>query len=272
MKMIVLGGDERFVCLAKALEKDGHGVFPMAMEKALPVAGPPDYLGTEAVILPLPGEKEGRLNSPLSEGNHALLPILENFPEGTKVFAGMAGENLAQFCRERGLELYDYYKREDFQIKNALLTAEGALGLMLGLDGLALSGRRAVLVGFGRIARLLAPRLSAMGMSVLVLARKAEQRALAEAMGFEASGMGSLDGGADFIINTVPAPVIGVELLERAEKAHLIELASAPGGFIMEDVENLGRKIVKASALPDKWARVSAAEAIKDTIYNMLEE
>ena len=272
MKTVILGGDERFVCLAKALEKDGHGVFPMAMEKVLPMAGPPDYEGTQAVILPLPAEKNGLLNSPLSEGEHSLLPLLENFREGTKVFGGMAGSALREFCRLRGLELYDYYAREDFQINNALLTAEGALGLMLGLDGLALSGRRAVLVGFGRISRLLAPRLAAMGMRILVMARKAEQRALAEAMGFAASDIGPFEGGADFVINTVPAPVIGAEILAAAGRAHLIELASAPGGFILEDAENLGASIVKASALPDKWARISAAEAIKDTIYNMLEE
>ena len=272
MNMVILGGDERFVCLAKALEKDGHNVFPMAMEGVLPVAGPPDYMGTQAVILPLPAEKGGFLNSPLSEGGHRLLPLMEGFEAGTQVFAGMAGEELREFCRRRGLVLRDYYKREDFQIKNALLTAEGALGLMLGLDGFCLSGRRAVLVGFGRIGRLLSPRLGAMGMSVRVLARKSEHRALAEAMGFEAGNIEAFAGGADFLINTVPAPIIGEEILQAAAGAHLIELASAPGGFILEDAENFGGKIVKASALPDKWSRISAAGAIKDTIYNMLGE
>ena len=270
--MMIMGGDARFVSLCALLEREGHRVFPLAMEKALPVQGPPDYCGTEAVILPLPAEKGGALNSPLSDGTYSVRELLEPLRPGTRVLGGMAGETLREYCRERGLILRDYFCREDFQIKNALLTAEGALGLLLGLDGRALMGRRALIVGFGRIGRLLAPRLAAMGMGVGVMARSAEQRALAEAMGCAALRMGETEKGWDFVLNTVPASVFGKEELSALKGAAIIELASAPGGFDEKAAAGLGINIVKAPGLPAKWAEDSAAEAIRDTILNMLEE
>lgn len=269
---MIIGGDRRFVSLWAMLEKDGHRVFPMAMEKALPLQGPPDYMGTEAVILPLPAEKEGALNSPLSEGKHSLCRLLEPFAPGTKVFGGMVGETLREYCRERGLVLYDYFAREDFQIKNALLTAEGAAALLLGLDERSLMGRRALIVGFGRIGKLLAPRLQALGLRVSVMARSAAQRAWAEAMGCEGLKMGELEGSFDFVLNTVPAVVFGEGELRRLGDAALLELASAPGGFDEKAALALGKNIVKAPGLPAKWAEASAAEAIRDTMYNILEE
>ncbi len=268
----MMGGDERFAILCRLLEKDGHGVFPLALDKLLPVAGPPDYAGTEAVILPLPAEKAGLLNSPLSPGAYKLRELLEHLRPGTKVFGGMVGESLREYCGERGLVLHDYFQREELQIKNALLTAEGALGLLLGLDGRCLMHRRVLIVGFGRIGKLLAPRLQALGASVSVMARSATQRAWAGAMGCEALKMGEPEGGFDFVLSTVPAVVFGEEELRKLGDALLVELASAPGGFDEKAAERLGKNIVKAPGLPGKWAVSSAAEAIRDTIYNMLEE
>ncbi len=269
MRVLIMGGDARFLRLGELLERDGHRVFHIAMEKALPVQGPPDYEGSEAVILPLPAEKAGLLNSPLSEGRHNVKTLLAPLRPGTKVFAGMVGEELGEYCRERGLVLHDYFKREDFQVKNALLTAEGALGLLLGLDGRGLMGRRALIVGFGRIGRLLAPRLQALGLAVSVMARSASQRAWAEAMGCTPMKIGEKAAGFDFVLNTVPAALFGEKELGEMGGAALIELASAPGGFDEEAAEKLAKNIVKAPGLPSGWAEISAAEALRDTIYNI---
>lgn len=272
MKMIIMGGDSRFVRLAELLERDGHGVFPLGMEGALPMQGPSDYSGTEAVILPLPAEKDGYLFAPLSREKRSLIELLEPFKPGTKVFAGMAGQELREYCRRRGLSIFDYFRREEFQVKNALLTAEGALGLLLGLDGGKLSGRRALIVGFGRIGKLLVPRLQALGLELSVMARSPSQRAWAEAMGCKALKFGESSEGFDFVLNTVPAVVFGEEELRGFGDASLIELASAPGGFCEESAARLSKNIINGRGLPGRWAEDSAAEAIRDTIKNILEE
>ena len=272
MKIIIIGGDERMVQLYKMLTKDGHSVFPVAMERALPLQGPPDWAGAELAILPLPAERGGRLNTPLSEGEYCASDFLALLPEGCRVFAGMAGEKLRESCLRRGLIPEDYFLREELQVKNAALTAEGALGLLLGADGRSLAGRRVLICGFGRIGRLVGLRLKAVGAELCVAARSAADRAWAEAMGFAAVKLGEVSGEYDFVLNTVPAPVLGRRELERVGRAILVELASAPYGIDRSAAEELGLRLIMASGLPALTAPESAAEAIKDSIYNILEE
>ncbi len=267
MKGLIIGGDERFPHLWKMLTEEGHGFFPLAMEKVLPMEGPVDYLGIEQVILPLPAQRFGNLNAPLSEKVHKLEDFLIRLRPGTVVWAGMANGELKDLCKEKGLILMDYFTSEALQQKNAMLTAEGAIALMLSYDGKCLCGRSALITGFGRIARLLAPRLRALGMEVTVAARSAADRAAAEAMGLESikidfSGKRKWD----FVLNTVPAVIFKREELPNFASSVLIELASPPYGFDMACAKELGIKVELASALPSRFNPISAAEAIKDAI------
>ena len=75
-----------------------------------------------------------------------------------------------------------------------------------------------------------------------------------------------------FVLNTVPAPIFGRDEIAAFGGAKLIELASAPYGFDFAAAETLGREITLASGLPSRFAPKAAAEAIRDTIFNMLEE
>ena len=272
MNFVLMGGDGRSVALCRLLERAGHGAFPMALDSALPLQGPPDWQHCDGVILPLPAERGGFLNAPLAPGKLSLAGVLEAVPPGTAVFAGMAGESLRSLCSERGLPLFDYYAREELQVKNALLTAEGALSLLLSADDRAICGRRVLISGFGRIARTLAPRLSALGCRVTVAARSPEQRSWAEAMGCAAVCLEATAGDWDYVVNTVPYVLFDREKLAAMGKPTLLELASAPGGFDLAGAEELGLRLISAPGLPGKTAPESAAEAVMDTIFNMLEE
>lgn len=73
MKFAVVGGDRRSALLCALLSRDGHKVYSFALEKAelpeeVPRAGCLQgcVYGADCVILPVPAEKGGLLNSPLS--------------------------------------------------------------------------------------------------------------------------------------------------------------------------------------------------------------
>lgn len=267
MNFIIMGGDTRARYIYEMLLESGHGAFPLALEKELPVLGPPDYRGCHGVILPLPAEREGYLNAPLSVEKHSAAELLAPLCPGTAVFAGMAGESLRQICRERGLPLFDYYVREELQLKNAALTAEGAMELLR-----PRAGQRVLISGFGRIASLLAQRLLAAGAEVTVAARSALQRARAEAMGCAAVDMGKWGGDYAAVVNTVPAAVFSGADIAAFPDAMLLELASAPYGFDFAAARAQGREIVLAPGLPAKHNPKAAAKAVLDTIFSMLEE
>lgn len=71
---------------------------------------------------------------------------------------------------------------------------------------------------------------------------------------------------ADFVVNTVPLPHLCVGDFPAAV---CLELASPPYGF---EPGSIGSAVLDGAALPGRYAPESAAQAILDTIYEMLEE
>ena len=275
MNFAVFGGDDRIVRLCGLLRADGHFVRPYALEGKLPCAASPEEAlrSADAVIFPLPCEKGGVLNAPFSAEQHAFPALLASAPPGLPVLAGKAPEALRSVCRRQKLALHDYFLREDFTLRNAELTAEGALGLLLQGDN-ALRGSRVLIVGFGRIGRLLAVKLRALGAEVTVAARKSEDRLLAECLGCKAIPLSLAAGDLrwDAVVNTVPSQIFGAAELEKFGSARMIELASPPYGFDFEAVAAVGKQIDLASGLPGKTAPAAAAAAVRDAIYAIMEE
>ena len=162
-----------------------------------------------------------------------------------------------------------YARREEYQIAIARLTAEGAIALLRPETGL--SGAHILLLGYGRIARLLARELQKPSALVTAAARSGEQRAWAEAEGIEALPLDALSGALDrfdVIIGTIPAPVLTEPLLALVRKdALLLELASAPGGIDAAAAHERGLRYIRAPGLPAKYAPERAAVILRDAVY-----
>lgn len=162
-----------------------------------------------------------------------------------------------------------YAHLEEYQIVNAQLTAEGAVALLRPETGL--SGAHVLLLGYGRIARLLARELQKAGALVTAAARSGEQRAWAEAESIEALPLDALSGALDrfdVIIGTIPAPVLTEPLLALVRKdALLLELASAPGGIDAAAAHERGLRYIRAPGLPAKYAPERAAVILRDAVY-----
>ena len=159
---------------------------------------------------------------------------------------------------------------------NAVPTAEGALQLAMESTDRTLHDSRCLIIGYGRIGRLLADRLLSLGAEVTVSARKYGDLAWIEAWGCHSLRTGALTGQLDrfdLIFNTAPALILdGARLREVREDCVILELASAPGGVDLAEAGRLGRQVIQAPGLPGKVAPRSAAAAIRDSVYHILEE
>ena len=276
----VAGGDPRQAALAALLADDGHSVHTYALERGEGTACEPSMAGADradCVVLPLPAAgPDGRLNAPLAAKGHELEEVLDALRPGQLVCAGMAGEGLEGMARERGLVLRDYFAREELAVMNAVPTAEGALQIAMEELPITIHDARALVIGFGRLGRALAPRLRALGARVWVCARRYEQRAAAESMGLGSEGTDRLPDwlcSYDLVFNTVPAQVLGVEeLAALKERALVIDLASRPGGVDMDAAAALWVRVIWALSLPGKVAPVTSGRYIKNTIYHIMEE
>ncbi len=275
MILFLIGGDRRQLYLMRLLEEDGHTVFHWGLgqkqEASLNSAVVADF-----VILPLPVSRDGvHLNLPLSEETLPLEELWKRLGKATVLGGKISAEQRVMAAGE-GVELLDYFDREEVQVKNALLTAEGAICEAMAATDTAIHGARVLLLGHGRIARILAHHLRALGAEVSVAARRSSQRSWAEVFGCQALRMEEMEkllGNFDMIFNTVPTRLLGREQLQKINPSCLlVELASVPGGIDGEEARELGRRYLVARALPGRHAPMSAAAVLRDSIYDILRE
>jgi dipicolinate synthase subunit A len=139
-----------------------------------------------------------------------------------------------------------------------------------------LLGMPCLVLGFGRIGKLLSHRLRGMGAEVTATARRPEDLSWIRAYGFRDLETERLEGKLGqfrLVFNTVPAPVLTGELLaELPEGCLCVDLASAPGIDSVSAAER-GVSLVWARSLPGRYVPAAAARAIWDTVrYMILEE
>lgn len=277
----VLGGDMRQAKLAELLSDDGHTVHTWALERAEEIASPEPELTevhrADCVVLPLPAAGEGgRLNAPLSRQRVELETVLDALRPGQVVCAGKVTPELAEMAQARKLRLFDYFEREELAVANAVPTAEGAVQIAMEELPVTIHGSRVLVLGFGRLGKLVAHRMHAMGARVSVSARKWADLAWAEAYGYTAEPMEQLDGylcGYDLVVNTAPARVLDAGRLSELHPGCLVvDLASKPGGVDLEEAAEQGVRVIWALSLPGKVAPVTAGKIIRDTIYHILNE
>ncbi len=138
-----------------------------------------------------------------------------------------------------------------------------------------LSGKVLGVLGFGRIGKLLAHRLLGLGAQVTVAARKAEDRVWARSLGCETLHPGKLDGQlGEFqaVFNTVPTLLLDGALLAQLREDCLCNDLASQDGLDYDAADQLHIRAMRARGLPGKVAPVTAAMAIRDTIYHILEE
>lgn len=279
----VVGGDLRQVELARLLMDDGHWVQTYAMERRpspSPLPGSDTLAGIETadcVILPLPlAAEDGMLNAPLSERKVSVRTVLDQLRPGQMVCAGRVSAPVAQYARSRGVRMLDYFEREELAVMNAVPTVEGALQIAMEELPTTLFGTRVLVIGFGRLGRLLAHRLRGLGARVTVSARKYADLAWIEALGCCSEHTEQLDGwlgGYGLVINTVPALVLDrARLHDLDEGALVIDLASRPGGVDYVAASELGVKALHALSLPGKVAPATSGKIIRDTILHLWQE
>lgn len=283
MKFAVIGGDRRAALLCRLLAADGQRVHSYALEHAelppeIPKAGCLQgcLYGADAVVLPTPAEKSGLLNAPYAAAPCPMDTLIETLWPGQLLCGGLLGEERRRAAVKGGVTVRDFMATPAFVTANAAVTAEGAVGLLLQESERTLMGSRALVCGWGRIGRALAPRLRALGAQVTVAARDAAQRAEARSCGCEALAYEALAAalpGFAYIVNTVPARVLPDALLCCVpEGALLLELASPPGGFDRTTAENLGLQVLAAPGLPGRSAPWAAAMLMREAIYDYLGE
>ena len=279
----IAGGDLRSVYLAKSLIKEGHEVKVFALEGTnLPenaeyIEKTEEFEKAKIVILPLPcSDGEGFLKTAFSKERIKLSEIVEHLQKGSVLMGGLLPEEIVSMAEKRGVSVCDYYFREEFAVRNAALTAEAAAATLMEMLTESISTVPVLVLGHGRIGRLLSAILKALDAKVTVAARRFSELAWIRSEGMMPLEFRLLDeeiGNFKVVFNTVPAPVLTKEKLVLMDRnALIIDLASEPCGTDFAAAEELGITAKKALGLPGKFAPKTAGEILKETVLNVLSE
>ena len=277
----MLGGDARELSLAQELAVLGATVktlgLPAEGENIIACSMPEECLnGANALILPVPGVKENmRLVSVYLEHPPEITgELLALLPRGAPVLVGIAREPLRRLVQQAGLNLVELMQMDDVAILNSIPSAEGAVQMAMEKLPITIHGSRCLVLGFGRTAQTLAQLLDAMHAQTTVVARNPAQLARAEAMGLHTihiSELGNCLQQPNVIFNTIPAPVITVDILTRLTPTTLIiDLASAPGGTDFTAAQRLGIEALLAPGLPGKVAPRTAGLLLARVVPRVL--
>ncbi len=279
----VIGGDTRQLYAAHYLISSGfdvkiyaceHGKFKNDINLAENLT---EALNAQTILLPLPVSKNaGLLNTPLSSREIMLKEITDAISEEQLIYLGMGQQSLIKHLKAKTDFVFDYFKNEEFILKNAKLTAEGIVSIIFERLPVSVVGLKTAITGFGRIGAFTADILNKLGADVTVFARNPLQLTKAVLQGTKALNLTQLNAPAnnfECIINTIPARVINEEFVKNSDADCLfIEAASAPYGINFESCDKYNRNLVKAFSLPGKTVPKSAGIVIGQTIENHLLE
>lgn len=283
----IIGGDLRIIKLAKMLAEDGNMVYTYGLEKAEELKGVENIKfceklnkaikeDVEIVIGPIPFSSNGtQINAPFSNNEISIRELMHQL-NAKILIAGTITPDVYDMANDEYIEIIDIMKREELAVLNTISTAEGAIEIAIANTNKILHGSDILILGFGRIGKVLARKMAGLSAKVTCAARKDEDLAWIRAYGHRATNINTLGENLskyDIIINTVPHLVLTKERLENVkDDCLLIDLASNPGGIDKKVAKDRNLKLIWALALPGKVAPITTAEFIKDTIYNVLKE
>ena len=211
--------------------------------------------GADIALFPIPGiAADGALFAPAAP--ERIIPDAESLSGMRKpahIILGWADPKLKAHCERLGIALHEYEWDQDLMLLRGPAIVEGMLKVLIENTDITIHKSSICLVGQGTIGSLVTRTLIGLGAHVHVAARNAVQRAAGYAAGAESHELGELGEvlpGMDIVVSSVPARVLGRDLLERLPKhALLVDLAAPPGGIDRDAAQALGLKFVWARGL-----------------------
>jgi dipicolinate synthase subunit A len=263
----IVGGDRREQEIARLAAATGAKVraygFPW-LEKGIKdvtrVSDPAAALnGANIALFPIPGmSAAGALFAPSAP--EPIVPdrtMLAGMRAPAHILLGWANDALKAHCQALSIELHEYEWDVELMLLRGPAIVEGMLKAIIENTEITIHKSRVCVVGQGTIGFLVTRYMVALGAYTRVAARNAVQRAAAHTAGAETHPLEELESLApnlDTIISTVPAQIVGRQVLQRLpDHALLIDLAAPPGGIDRAAAKDLGLKFV--------WARGMGSRA-----------
>jgi dipicolinate synthase subunit A len=263
LEIAIVGGDEREREIARLAAATGATVraygfpWPEAGIEGVTRSHSAEEAvrGARYLLFPIPGlGDDGSLYAPA-----APVPVVPDesllgaATPGAHTILGAADDRLRAAAAAAGVVLHEYEHDKELMLLRGPAIVEGALAAAIGATDVTIHASEVAVVGQGTIGSLLTRTLVALGARVHVFARNPVQLAAAHAAGATPHPLKELPHSAPrlaILFSTVPAPVVGRDVLQRlGPGAVVLDLAAPPGGVDLETARELGVTSIWARGL-----------------------
>lgn len=259
MNILILGGDRRMAVAAHELKQKGYDVDTIGLFEG----DRGNVKNADVLLFGVPTTRDRKTVFCPETKREIPLDIAKSAKENALLLTcGYKFDN--DNC-------IDYLRLDDFCLLNAVPTAEGAIARAINDTDFTLWSADVLVIGNGRVGRVLAERLAALKCNLTVSARKPSDFALLSAMGVKHIHTDSVAQNAhrfDIIFNTVDVHLF--DSFENLKNAYLYDLSSK--GCIDFDVaKSHGIRAEKLPAIPGKIAPITAGKIIAQTVIRILD-
>ncbi|MBQ0111221.1 MAG: hypothetical protein KBS41_04785 [Oscillospiraceae bacterium] len=264
--ILVMGGDTRQSLLSQKLNKMGYNTAPFEIGLTKR-----DF---DRIILPYPTTKDGEnLFAPLLNKTVSLESIYKYVKKGGMILGGNMPKS---FIKNSDYTFTDYAKNEKLLYKNAMLTAQAAISLIINRTKKPIYKSKILVIGLGRIGSLLTDYLKSLGANLTAVtgdSKKIECYSLMGIKTVKSEEILTVLNNQDIIVNTSPNILLSGENLKAVNQDTIyFELASPPYGIDLKAAQKMSLQYEIASGLPGKYFPESACKYILEAILPYLGE
>ena len=219
----------------------------------------------DIVLLPVPTTRDGKnIFCPQTNKIISLDIMKKAKPECLILSCG---------CNFDNPNCIDYLKLDEFCLLNAVPTAEGAIAKAINDTPFCLWKSRVLIIGYGRVAKILTDRLTGLKCDVTVSARKKSDFACLDALGIKhikTTDVALSAKNFDIIFNTIDVKLWENDL-DSLKNCYLYDLSSC-GCLDFNIAEEIGIKAAKLPGIPGKTAPSTSGKIIAQTVNNLIGE
>ncbi len=260
MNILVIGGDFRMNIALSELKKQGYSVDSLGLTNN----DTGKIEDADIVLLPVPTTRDGKnIFCPQSDKIIPLDILNKANPHSLILSCGYNFES--KNC-------IDYLNRDDFCLLNAVPTAEGAIARAVSDTPFCLWQSKVLVIGCGRVAKILIDRLKAFKCNLTASARKSADFAYLESLDIKhihTNDVAKLADEFDIIFNTIDVPIFNE--YDNLKNCYLYDL-STKGCIDFEAARTLGINAVKLPGIPGKTAPHTAGKIIAQTVKQLIGE
>ncbi|MFP4698486.1 MAG: dipicolinate synthase subunit DpsA [Eubacteriales bacterium] len=268
-KIIIIGGDLRFVYLANLLAKENksvsvwginHELLSSDIKKIDNINGELEH---SIIILPIPVSKDKKnIFTPFYDKTVSINEVINKINLNNIIIGGVINDKVKTKLEQFNNHIYDLANDDEFALYNAIPTGEGVVDILMHKSDITIYGSKNLILGFGKCGIIQAKILKSLGAQVGVVARNPSQLALARVNGYYTCNFDEIENAIkdyDFIINTIPAKRITEDMLIKINKPIIvIDIANQ----LEDKVINNNIIIINARGIPGKYSPKSASEII----------